>query len=412
LRKKYLVYAVILSAIYASGGDDTKTHTMTLKNDEKEKRLKALRRREHNCRQGLLRSDRTGDGRLAVYTYTDKCVFDRAWDDITLNSRGHIFDLETGECVAWAFPKFFNLGENPEVLPHVLPWNRPYEVTEKMDGWLGVLYRHEGIYKVATRGSFTSEGATWATARIQDYNLTGLPDDVTLCFEIITPEQRIILDYGLERRLVILGAFDRHSGTEYPHSRVEQWSRTMGLPMVPLLPHLSLEDLLDRQKELEHFEGFVIRFYDDRRVKMKTRWYLNIARILTHLSPISVWEVLENGKIPIEFLVQIPEELRPLAEGYKNTIETQYARVMRDIEQTTRPLIERFGSDRRQLALEMNKRKKELGHRLNAAFLILDGKLGKLDKLVKRLIYPKGNEFVSDARLLSNTRDRTGNTNC
>ena len=384
---------------------------MTLKNDEKQKRLEALRRREHYRRQGLLRSDRTDDGRLAIYTYTDKCVFDRAWDDITRNSRGHIFDLETGECVAWPFPKFFNLGENREVLSHVLPWERPYEVTEKMDGWLGVLYRHEGIYKVATRGSFTSEGADWATVRIKDYDLTGLPDDVTLCFEIITPEQRIILDYGGERRLVILGAFNRHTGTEYPRSSVEQWSRTTGLPIVPLLPHLLLEDLLDKQKELEHFEGFVIRFCDDRRVKIKTRWYLNIARILTHLSPISVWEVLENGKVPVEFLVQIPEESRPLAEGYKETIETQYARVMRDIEQTARPLIERFGSDRRELALEMNKRKKELGHRLSAAFLMLDGKSDKLDELVKRLIYPKGNEFVSDARLLSNTLDRSENSN-
>ena len=381
------------------------THMMTLRNDEKQKLLETLRRREHYRRQGLLRSDRTADGKLAIYTYTDKCVFDRAWDDITRNSRGHIFDLETGECVAWAFPKFFNLGENLEVLPHVLPWDKPYEVTEKMDGWLGVLYRHEEIYKVATRGSFTSEGAAWATGRIQDYDLTGLPDDVTLCFEIITPEQQIILDYGDERRLVILGAFNRHTGTEYPRSRVEQWSKTTGLPLVPLLPPLSLEDLLDKQKELEYFEGFVIRFFDDRHMKIKTRWYLNIARILTHLSPISVWEVLENGKVPVEFLVQIPEELRPLAENYKETIETQYARVLRDIEQTVQPLIERFGSDRRELALEMNKRKKELGHRLSAAFLILDGKRDKLDELVTRLIYPKGNEFVSDARLPSNPPD-------
>ena len=117
------------------------THMMTLKNDEKQKLLETLRRREHYRRQGLLRSDRTADGKLAIYTYTDKCVFDRAWDDITRNSRGHIFDLETGECVAWAFPKFFNLGENLEVLPHVLPWDKPYEVTEKMDDLIDADWR-------------------------------------------------------------------------------------------------------------------------------------------------------------------------------------------------------------------------------------------------------------------------------
>ena len=48
---------------------------------------------------------------------------------------------------------FFNLGENAEVLPERFPWDQPYEIMEKMDGWLGVLYRHEGTFKVAAAGS-------------------------------------------------------------------------------------------------------------------------------------------------------------------------------------------------------------------------------------------------------------------
>src|SRR5262249_1153008 len=60
----------------------------------------AVRRREEYVANGLLRSDRTDDGRLAIYTYTDQCTFANAWDDVTRNSRGHIYDLQTGECVA------------------------------------------------------------------------------------------------------------------------------------------------------------------------------------------------------------------------------------------------------------------------------------------------------------------------
>ena len=59
-------------------------------------------------------------------------LFENAWDEVTRNSRGHVFNLQTGECVAWPFPKFFNLGENQESLPEKFPWDQPYEIMEKL----------------------------------------------------------------------------------------------------------------------------------------------------------------------------------------------------------------------------------------------------------------------------------------
>src|SRR5262249_28316353 len=153
---------------------------------------------------------------------TDSCVYENAWDDLTRNSRGHIYNLQTGECVAWPFPKFFNLGENAASLPEKFPWDQPYEIMEKMDGWLGVLYRHDGKFKVASRGSFHSSGAQWATEHLQGFDLSCLPNEVTLCFEIIAPEHRIILDYGSERKLVILAGFNRLTGEEHLRSQVEE----------------------------------------------------------------------------------------------------------------------------------------------------------------------------------------------
>jgi RNA ligase len=359
-----------------------------------------VRLREEYVSAGLLRSDRSDDGTLAIYTYTDRCVFENAWDAVTRNARGHVYNLQTGECVAWAFPKFFNLGENAEVLPEKFPWDQPYEIMEKMDGWLGVLYRHEGAFKVATRGSFHSSGAVWATEYIQRFDLSCLPDPVTLCFEIIAPEQRIILDYGAERRLVVLAAFNRTTGEEYPRSQVEEWARTIGLPVVPLLGWLSLEDLLHKQKALEKFEGFVIRFCDGRRVKVKTEWYLSLARSMANLTPIAVWDVMAGGKVPAQYLIGVPEELRPLAERYQAVLEGQYARVMLHIEEKVRPILEQLGSNRAVLGRYLDGQRQELGYLRSAAFLVLDGKASKLDHLIKGLIYPRGNQFVADAELL------------
>src|SRR5207244_13053764 len=158
---------------------------------------------------------------------------------------------------------------------------------------------------VPPRGSFDSGGSVWATEYCQRFDRSCLPDAVTLCFEIIAPEQRIILDYGAERRLVVLAAFNRMTGEEYPRSQVGEWARTIGLPVVPLLGMLSLEDLLRKQKELEKFEGFVIRFCDGRRGKVKTDWYLSIARIMADLTPIAVWEVMTGGKVPAEYLAGV-----------------------------------------------------------------------------------------------------------
>lgn len=359
-----------------------------------------VKKREEYVAQNLIRSDRTDDGTLAIYTYTDACVYANAWDEITRNSRGHIYNLATGECVAWAFPKFFNLGENPESLPERFAWDQPYEIYEKLDGWLGVLYRHEGRFKIATRGSFHSSGSVWATEEIAKYDLSSLPDEATLCFEILTPEQRIILDYGDTRRLMILGAFNRHTGEEFPRASVEQWATQCDLGIVPVHPPMSLAELKSRQKELQQVEGFVLRFPDGRRVKIKTEWYTDLARLMANLNPITVWESLRNGRVDREYLQKIPEELREIAEGYTHTIETQFEEIRARLEAIVRPILERVGPDRAALGRYSQEHKSELGIATAAIFMMLDNRTEKLEGYIKELIYPRGNQYVDVEKLL------------
>lgn len=167
-----------------------------------------------------------------------------------------------------------------------------------------MLYRHEGQYHVASRGSFHSSGALWATSFIRSRDLACLPDEVTLCFEIIHPEHKIILNYEGQETLIILAAFNRHTGIEYPRTVVADWARALSLPLVPLLGHMSLEELLHTQQRREQFEGFVLRFGDGRRVKVKTDWYMKMAKIVSNLTPIAVWEVMIRGKVPQEYVGQ------------------------------------------------------------------------------------------------------------
>ena len=91
---------------------------------------------------------------LSIYNYSRTCQYDGMWDDITLNCRGLVLDLD-GNVIAKPFPKFFNYEEHtPEEIP-----NESFEVYEKMDGSLGIFFYYEGEWHMATRGSFTSEQA-------------------------------------------------------------------------------------------------------------------------------------------------------------------------------------------------------------------------------------------------------------
>ena len=69
-----------------------------------------VRKREELCVAGLLRKDMTDDGRYAIYTYTDQCTFDGAWDNITRNSRGHIFVERYHLCLPLLRPSHGHLG--------------------------------------------------------------------------------------------------------------------------------------------------------------------------------------------------------------------------------------------------------------------------------------------------------------
>jgi RNA ligase len=105
--------------------------------------------------KGLLDKCQHKELPIAIYKYSRKCQFDRVWDNVTLNMRGTVLD-EEGNVVARTFPKFFNIEEMKE-LPDL-----PFEVFEKYDGSLGILFNYAGEWHIATQGSFYSDVAKYA----------------------------------------------------------------------------------------------------------------------------------------------------------------------------------------------------------------------------------------------------------
>ena len=69
-------------------------------------------------------------------------------------------------------------------------------------------------------------------------------------------------------------------------------------------------------------EGWVLRFNNGLRVKVKGSDYLRIAKIKSQMSPLAFWDAMVAGKAD-EYIVSIPEELRAEAEEIYGTLKKQ-----------------------------------------------------------------------------------------
>ncbi len=352
----------------------------------------AVAARDELIDQGLLRCDDKGD--LRIYNYTQACLHSGAWNPITTNSRGIVLNRKTGEVVARPFPKFFNVGERQDTFEDNLPWDEGFTVFEKLDGWLGTLYRYEGEYYIATRGSFDGMGAApWATKRLRTHNLTGLPDEATLIFELICPQTKIIVDYGDKEDLVLLAAYNRHTGEEYAWSQVETWGRKFGFT----LPKIFGSDLAALREFLAKYngkeaEGFVIRFTSGLRVKMKGEDYIKKASLMSNMTPLALWKAMEgkNGEIDPSFREAIDADWYELFDSIAQALRDQYQQVLREIE-TEYLTFERIDDEpatRKTFALAVQR--SDLKHK-KCMFSKLDGK--SIDDYIWRQIRPTDNEL-------------------
>jgi RNA ligase len=281
---------------------------------------------------------------LIIWNYTRKVQFEGLWDEVTTKCRGLITNNE-GHLIAKPFPKFKNYEEHkPEDIP-----NEFFEVYEKMDGSLGIIFYYEeklsderryniwfnnnyqtgmerffdpnnlpnfddpyyeptpttkGEWYIATRGSFTSEQAIKGKEMLDKLNKTALKPGYTYLVEIIFPENRIVVDYGDAEKLVVLGAYNNETGKEVEVNEMvnEGWEvvmkyKTWGEDWETLKREISKDN-----------EGYVIRFSGGMRMKIKGEEYVRLHRILTNFSTKDIWELLKNGE-PLEpFLERVPDE--------------------------------------------------------------------------------------------------------
>jgi hypothetical protein len=165
------------------------------------------------------------DPQLRLFTATKKVVDEGLWDNVTLSLRGVI--AKKGTIIARPYRKILNLGDAryPETMEHNLPVGIKPDVTELLDGVMGILYTDPvGKPAIATLDGFMNPVAQWATKEYRkEHGRAKWPKGYTPVFEILIPIGRVLIGYWWER-LILTGLVNNETGAELPHDQVSAWA--------------------------------------------------------------------------------------------------------------------------------------------------------------------------------------------
>lgn len=252
---------------------------------------------EEAIAKGYIHKNKHPKENLWIYNYTQSAQYEAYWTTETLQCRGLILDSEY-TIIANPIAKFFNV---EEVGYDKLP-NLPFEIFEKMDGSLGILYWLHNEPFIATRGSFNSKQAIKANELLKSKykgSINKLDKSKTYVFEIIYPENRILVDYGETEQLVLLAIIDTQTG-------IEENLLDIGFPLPKVFPSKSIAEL--KGLNWDNKEGFVIKFENGFRVKVKFEQYVELHKIITQISSITIWETLKKEGSLLKWIEDVPDE--------------------------------------------------------------------------------------------------------
>lgn len=237
------------------------------------------------------------------------------WNGFATQSRGMILDAKRERCVQYPADKFFRIDEVPDteevkVLQHGTP-----EIAEKLDGSMVSCYEHDGAVQWACKGNFEIEQSRKAA------ELAPLGLDLRrrfYVFELIYPENRYptgmsIIDYGDREGLYLVFLRDRLTNEALPYAEVVEEAKRIGVGF-PEIEERGLEELIAVTREEPgelRAEGWVARFADDFRVKIKYPAYMAVLSKVNDLrSGRAVKRFVEMEEDWDVWVTGLPEDLR------------------------------------------------------------------------------------------------------
>jgi RNA ligase len=196
--------------------------------------------------------------------------------------RGITFDTATGDIIRRPLPKFFNVNEREETLLDNLDFSKEHWVDTKLDGSMIAAFMYGGELIYGTRmvaPDFNELVKQFVAASDIDFDSFCrflIAQKFTPIFEFMHPQKRIVIDYG-KPALTLLAIRNMITGEYVPLTipSIEKHN----IPVVE--QHGSVENpkaFMEYVHDLKNAEGFVIRWADGHRVKIKAHEYVRIHK--------------------------------------------------------------------------------------------------------------------------------------
>lgn len=215
---------------------------------------------------------------LSVITYNQKgnlllmkynvAIWNTGFHLVAKECRGKIIDLDTKKIVSYPFDKFFNLNEVPETNETLVKsWINESDyvwATDKIDGSTIIVSKYKNKPLITTNGSFENDQTKWAKELFDEKYpefLKNIKDGYTYIFELVHPENKIVLDYNGEKSLYLLNIRDMNTEKLISLNDVHNVAKQYGFPVPEVYNFKDLDTMVHLAHTLSgvNKEGWVIR---------------------------------------------------------------------------------------------------------------------------------------------------------
>lgn len=255
------------------------------------------------------------------------------WRPDNLHLRSSVWD-STGELVSASLPKFVNWEEKPDLYP--LPTSLDnVNLLDKIDGSTLIVSKYRGQVILRTRGTVDAhkmDNGHEIDVLMARYPkiLAGLADVETLAyswiFEWTSPLNRIVLDYGSEPELRLIGCVDHADYSLMRQSILDLAAIQLGVKRPERYSFNTIPEMVTAIQNLgAHREGICVYYDGDQRIrKIKSLQYLAMHRFKERVTLPNMLDLFfAYGKpellgflarLESEFDFECMSEARPLVE--------------------------------------------------------------------------------------------------
>jgi len=251
---------------------------------------------------------------LAIYKYVGGFDFFHHEDAKSVKwCRGLVYDHKEDRAVACPMPKFHNHFEYPESELKEILASDHYYITKKVDGSCVLAWHYMGEWHFSTLFGINSNQAQKARSLLERI---GRLDDLlnqkrTYIFEVVYPQNRIVLNYGSEESLTYITEFDPKTGHEL-------WNEDFKVSgngfecSGQSNEDISINDLSTFVLSGTGVEGYVVTIQRpdadvDIRIKFKTQWYFNRSWFYSRIQVDGLVKTLSKRVASGDPMPQIPE---------------------------------------------------------------------------------------------------------